>query len=184
MHCIYTYVNFQAKCFCNTSMIYNIGLHWMRFTLDPNELHLIVDPVTNSIPHWHAYQLDYDTELSIFAAAVPRVYFDWDLFLPFIILGIIRIKPISSNIPPLPSKPTVHVLLPFYNKSLPHCHRYYVFVPPLSTLCSGLIMGNLSHGNQSECLQNFSDPSFDCTLSKKHGSSWIQLSRIPWHFEK
>jgi len=51
-------------------------------------------------------------------------------------------------------------LLPFYNKIVPHCQGYYVFVPPLSTLCSGLIMGtwfsDLTKGIKSKCLFHFS----------------------------
>jgi len=51
-------------------------------------------------------------------------------------------------------------LLPFYNKIVPHCHGYYVFVPPLSTLRSGVLMGTwfstLTTGMQSECLYHFS----------------------------
>jgi len=51
-------------------------------------------------------------------------------------------------------------LLPFYNKIVPHCRGYYVFVPPLSTLRSGVLMGTwfstLTTGMQSECLYHFS----------------------------
>jgi len=57
-------------------------------------------------------------------------------------------------------KPTICDLLPFYNKVVPHCRGYYVFVPPLSTLRSGLVMGTwfsaLQHGIQLECLHHFS----------------------------
>jgi len=51
-------------------------------------------------------------------------------------------------------------LLPFYNKVVPHCRGYYIFIPPLSTLQSGIIMGtwfnDLTDGIQSECLYHFS----------------------------
>jgi len=65
-----------------------------------------------------------------------------------------------KHFPPLPSKATSHDLLPFYNKVVPHCYGYYVFVPPLSTLCSRVIMGtwftDLSDSIQAECLYHFS----------------------------
>jgi len=51
-------------------------------------------------------------------------------------------------------------LLPFYNKIVLRCCGYYVFVPPLSTLQSGVLMGTwlstLTTGIQSECLYHFS----------------------------
>jgi len=51
-------------------------------------------------------------------------------------------------------------LLPFYNKIVPHCCGYYVFMPPISTLRSGVLMGTwfstLTTGMQSECLYHFS----------------------------
>jgi len=58
------------------SPTYNIGAHWTHYTLDPNETHPIVDPVTNSIPPWRAYHPDHDAELLHFPAAVPNVYVD------------------------------------------------------------------------------------------------------------
>jgi len=65
-----------------------------------------------------------------------------------------------KHFPPLPAKATSHDLLPFYNKVVPHCCGYYVFVPPLSTLRSGVIMGtwfmDLSDGIHAECLYHFS----------------------------
>jgi len=65
-----------------------------------------------------------------------------------------------KHFPPLPSKATICDLLPFYNKIVPHCRGYYVFVPPLSTLRSGVILGtwfpDLPTGIQSECLYHFS----------------------------
>ncbi len=66
---------------CNCAMnpppsAYNIGAHWMHYTLDPNETHPIVDLVTKSIPPWHAYCPDHDTELLHFPAAVLNVYVD------------------------------------------------------------------------------------------------------------
>ncbi len=33
----------------------NLGAHWTHYTVDPNNTHPIVDPLTNSIPPWRAY---------------------------------------------------------------------------------------------------------------------------------
>jgi len=108
----------------------------MHFILDPLETHPIVDSVTNSIPPWRAYRPDHDIEILNFPAAVPNVYIDRDLFLSSFN------RPWDSknqadflkHFPPLPPKATNRDLLPFYNKLVPHCRGYYIFIPPLSTL--------------------------------------------------
>jgi len=108
----------------------------MHFILDPLETHPIVDSVTNSIPPWHAYRPDHDIEILNFPVAVPNVYIDCDLF-----LSSFNCPWDSKNqadflkhFPPLPPKATNRDLLPFYNKLVPHCRGYYIFIPPLSTL--------------------------------------------------
>jgi len=101
-------------------------------------------------------------ELLHFPAAVPNVYVDHNLFMssfnhPW---DTKDQADFLKHFPWLPAKATSHDLLPFYNKVVPHCHGYYVFVPPLSTLCSGVIMGtwfkDLSDSIQAECLYHFS----------------------------
>jgi len=142
--------------------MHNIGSHWMHFILDPHKMHPIVDPITHSIPPWHTYHLDHDVELLHFPAAVPNAYVDQDLF-----IASFNCPWDSKNqadflkhFPPLPPKATIRDLLPFYNKLVPHCWGYYIFVPPLSMLHSGIIMGtwfdNLSDGIKSKCLHHFS----------------------------
>ena len=108
----------------------------MHYTIDPNETHPIVDTHTNSIPPWHAYCLDHDAGLLHFPAAVPNVYVDHDLFLSSFTRPWDAKNQANflKHFPPLPSKANMRDLLPFYNKIVPHCRRYYVFVPPLSTL--------------------------------------------------
>jgi len=141
---------------------FNLGTTWTHYNLNPNYTHLIVDQVTNSIPPWQAYQPDHDSEMLHFPAAVPDVYVDHDLFLSSFTQPWENKNQADflKHFPPLPAKATTCDLLPFYNKIVPHCHGYYVFVPPLSTLCSGLIMGtwfaDLTNGLQSECLYHFS----------------------------
>jgi len=140
----------------------NTGAHWTHYILDPNDTHPIVDPLTNSIPPWRAYRPDHDVELIHFPAAVPNVYVDRDLFLSSFTRpwDAKNQADFLKHFPPLPSKATTRDLLPFYNKIVPHCRGYYVFVPPLSTLRSGVILGtwfaDLTTGMQSECLYHFS----------------------------
>ena len=59
-----------------SSSTYNIGAHWTHYTLDPNKMHPIVDPITDPIPPWHAYHPDHDAKLLHFPAEVPNVYVD------------------------------------------------------------------------------------------------------------
>ena len=122
---------------------FNIGTHWTHYTIDPNETHPIVDTHTNSIPPWRAYRLDHDAELLHFPAAVPNVYVDRDLFLSSFTRPWDAKNQANflKHFPLLPSKANMRDLLPFYNKIVPHCHGYYIFVPPLSTLWSGILMG-------------------------------------------
>lgn len=145
-----------------TTPEYALGATWTHYNIDLNNTHTIVDPTTSSIPPWRAYRPDHDDELLHFPAAVPNVYVDRDLFISSFIRPWENKNQADflKHFPPLPSKSAAHDLLPFYNKVVPHCRAYYVFVPPLSTLRSGLIMGtwfgDLTAGIQSECLYHFS----------------------------
>jgi len=141
---------------------FNLGATWTHYNLDPNDTRPIVDQLTNSIPPWRAYRPDHDSEMLHFPAAVPNVYVDRDLFLSSFTRPWENKNQADflKHFPPLPAKATTRDLLPFYNKIVPHCRGYYIFVPPLSTLRSGLIMGtwfaDLTNGLQSECLYHFS----------------------------
>jgi len=74
-------------------------------------------------------------------------------------LGYKKASQFLKHFPPLLQKPSTRDLF-FYNKIVPHCQDYYIFVPPLSMICSGQIMGtwfsDLLAGLQSECLHHFS----------------------------
>jgi len=150
------------NCALAAASTFNLGATWTHYNLDPNDTHPIVDQVTNSIPPWRAYRPDHDSEMLHFPAAVPNVYVDRDLFLSSFTRPWENKNQADflKHFPPLPAKATMCDLLPFYNKIVPHCRGYYVFVPPLSTLRSGLIMGtwfaDLTHRLQSECLYHFS----------------------------
>jgi len=137
---------------------YNIGATWTHYNIDPNDTHPIIDSMTNLIPPWRAYCPDHNSELLHYPAAVPNVYIDHNLFFtsftqPWETKNQANFM---KHFPPLPSKATTCDLLPFYKTIVPHCQGYYVFVPPLSTLHSGLIMGtwftDLTDGIKSECL--------------------------------
>ncbi len=151
------------SCAQNSNLnMHNIGAHWMHFILDLHKIYPIVDPITHSIPPWCAYCPDHDVELLHFPAAVPNAYIDQDLFItsfncPW---DSKNQADFLKHFPPLPLKATIRDLLPFYNKLVPHCQGYYIFVPPLSMLRSGIIMGtwfdNLSDGIKSKCLHHFS----------------------------
>jgi len=126
------------------------------------DTHPIVDPYTHSIPPWQAYCPDHDTDVLNFLVAVPNAYVDRDLFLTSFTCPWESKNQVDflKHFPLLPSKPSVRDLLPFFNKVVPHCRGYFVFVPPLSTLRSGNIMGTwfleLPPSTQSECLHHFS----------------------------
>jgi len=86
--------------------MHNIGAHCTHFILDPHEMHPIVSPITNSIPPWHAYQLNHDVELLHFPAAIPNACVYHDLFItsfnhPW---DSKNQADFLKNIPPLPQK--------------------------------------------------------------------------------
>jgi len=77
---------------------YNLSANGMDYNIDPNDTHLIADLLTNSIPQWHAYHPDHDSELLHFPAAVPNAYVVISSYFLSHNYGRIKIRLISWNI--------------------------------------------------------------------------------------